>query len=80
MSKAYRSNLTWEQWELISDLFPEEKPGNRPRKLTLFTVVNAILYVLCVRVASRREGCTWRGLPGDSPAWSTVYRNLLEMG
>jgi transposase len=66
MTKAYRSNLTWEQWELIADLFPEAKPGGRPRKLTLFAVVNAILYVLC-------EGCTWRGLPGDFPAWSTVY-------
>lgn len=54
MSKAYRSNLTWEQWELISDLFPQAKPGVRPRKLALFAVVNAILYVLC-------EGCTWRG-------------------
>jgi transposase len=66
MTKAYRSNLTWEQWELIADLFPEAKPGGRPRKLALFAVVNAILYVLC-------EGCTWRGLPGDFPAWSTVY-------
>lgn len=73
MSKAYRSNLTWSQWELISDLFPEEKPGGRPWKLVLFTVVNAILYVLC-------EGCTWRGLPGDFPAWSTVYGYFWRWG
>ena len=66
MTKAYRSNLTWEQWELIANVFPEAKPGGRPRKLALLAVVNAILYVLC-------EGCTWRGLPGDFPAWSTVY-------
>ncbi|MBE9192908.1 IS5 family transposase [Gloeocapsopsis crepidinum LEGE 06123] len=66
MTKAYRSNLTWEQWELIAELFPKAKPGGRPRKLAIYTVVNAILYVLC-------EGCTWRALPGDFPAWSTVY-------
>ena len=73
MSKAYRSNLTWSQWELISDLFPEEKPGGRPRKLGLFTVVNAILYVLS-------QGCTWPGLPGDFPAWSTVYGDFWRWG
>ena len=47
MTKAYPSNLTWEQWELIADLFPVPKPGGRPRSVALFTVVNAILYVLC---------------------------------
>lgn len=66
MAKAYPSNLTKEQWELIADLFPSAKYGGRPRKLALFDVVNAILYVLC-------QGCTWRGLPGDFPAWQTVY-------
>jgi putative transposase len=29
-------------------------------------VVNAILYVL-------RNGCTWRALPHDYPAWQVVY-------
>ncbi|GAX41138.1 transposase [Tolypothrix sp. NIES-4075] len=66
MTKAYRSNLTWEQWELIADLFPSAKPGGRPRNIGMYAVMNAILYVLC-------EGCTWRGLPGDFPAWETVY-------
>jgi hypothetical protein len=46
MTKAYPSNLTWEQWELIADQFPSEKPGGRPRTIALFSVVNAILYVL----------------------------------
>ncbi len=66
MNKIYPSNLTWEQWELIVDLFPESKPGGRPRKVSIYAVLNAILYVLC-------QGCTWRALPGDFPAWSTVY-------
>jgi transposase len=55
-----------EQWELIAHLFPEAKPGGRPRSVSIYAIMNAILYVLC-------QGCTWRGLPGDFPAWSTVY-------
>ncbi|RUR74465.1 transposase [Chlorogloeopsis fritschii PCC 9212] len=66
MTKAYPSNLTWEQWELIAHLFPEAKPGGRPRSVSIYAIMNAIVYVLC-------QGCTWRGLPGDFPAWSTVY-------
>ena len=66
MTKVYPSDLTWEQWELIADLFPSAKPGGRPCTVAIYAVVNAILYVLC-------QGCTWRALPGDFPAWSTVY-------
>lgn len=66
MTKQYPSNLTKEQWELIADLFPEAKTGGRPRTVAVYTIVNAIFYVLC-------EGCTWRGKPGDFPPWSTVY-------
>ena len=66
MNKAYRSNLTWSQWELIAGEFPSEKPSGRPRTIALFAVVNAIFYLLC-------SGCTWRDLPGDFPAWQTVY-------
>ena len=51
---------------MIAQEFPEAKPGGRPRTVALFALVNAILYVLC-------QGCTWRALPGDFPAWSTVY-------
>lgn len=66
MTKAYPNNLTWEQWELIAHLFPEAKAGGRPRQVSIYAIMNAILYVLC-------QGCKWRGLPGDFPAWSTVY-------
>lgn len=66
MTKTYPNNLTWQQWELIAHLFPEAKPGGRPRTVSIYAIMNAILYVLC-------QGCTWRGLPGDFPAWSTVY-------
>lgn len=66
MSKVYSSNLTQEQFELISPLIPAPKPGGRPREVEIWEVLNAIFYVLC-------EGCRWRALPGDFPNWQTVY-------
>lgn len=66
MSKAYSSNLTQVQWELLEPLIPSAKPGGRPREVEIWQVLNAIFYVLC-------EGCRWRNLPGDFPNWHTVY-------
>lgn len=66
MSKAYPSNLTQAQWELLEPLIPQPLPGGRPRQVEMWFVLNAIFYVLC-------QGCTWRGLPGDFPNWQTVY-------
>ncbi len=66
MSKAYSSNLTQEQFELIEPLIPAAKPGGRPRAVDIWEILNAILYVVV-------QGCKWRDLPGDLPPWSTVY-------
>jgi putative transposase len=66
MSKAYSSNLTQDQWQLLEPLIPAAKPGGRPRSVEVWHILNAILYVLC-------EGCRWRNLPGDFPSWQTVY-------
>ena len=66
MSKAYTSNLTCDQFELIEPLLPEAKPGGRPRTVCLWAVLNAIFYLVA-------QGCSWRDLPGDFPAWQTVY-------
>ncbi len=66
MSKAYPSNLTRAQYEVLSDMIPEPKPGGRPREVDMWEVLNAIFYILV-------EGVRWRALPGDFPAWQTVY-------
>jgi putative transposase len=66
MSKAYPSNLTLAQYELLHDLLQAAKPGGRPREVDLWDVLNAIFYNLV-------EGVRWRALPGDFPAWQTVY-------
>jgi transposase len=66
MSKAYTSNLTRDQFELIEPMLPKAKPGGRPRTVCLWAVLNAIFYLVS-------QGCSWRELPGDFPAWQTVY-------
>jgi putative transposase len=64
--RAYPSDLTDAQWQLIQPLLPAAKPGGRPRKHDLRAIVNALFYL-------NREGCTWRALPHDFPPWRTVY-------
>ena len=66
MSKAYSSNLTLSQYELIAPLIPPAKPGGRPRSVSMWSVFNAIFYLVS-------QGCKWRDIPGDLPCWSTVY-------
>jgi transposase len=76
MSKAYPSNLTRDQYELISDMIPEAKRGGRKREVEKWEILNAIFYILV-------EGVQWRALPGDFPAWQTVYtyfRNWRQDG
>jgi putative transposase len=63
---GYPSDLSDTEWRIISRLLPASKPGGRPRTTDLRAVVNAIFYIL-------RSGCSWRMLPCDFPAYSTVY-------
>ena len=67
--RPYPSDLTDEQWALVEPLVvrPRRADGRgRPPEVDLREVVNAVLYVL-------HEGCRWRSLPHDFPAWGTVY-------
>ncbi|MFH7029025.1 MAG: IS5 family transposase [Heteroscytonema crispum UTEX LB 1556] len=66
MSKAYPSNLTHAQYQFLSEMIPEAKKGGRKREVDIWYVINAIFYILV-------EGVRWRALPGDFPAWQTVY-------
>ncbi|CDN12123.1 Mobile element protein [Richelia intracellularis] len=40
MTKNFPSNLTWEHWELIPELFPEPKPGVHPPTTCMYPVSN----------------------------------------
>ena len=62
MSKAYPSNLTRAEYELLSDLLPAAKPGGRPRSVELWDVLNAIFYILVVG----KVGKNWTALYGWS--------------
>lgn len=67
--RAYPSDLTDEQWAVLEPLLtrPRRADGRgRPPVVALREVVNAVVYVL-------HEGCRWRALPHDFPAWQTVY-------
>lgn len=64
--KAYPTDLTDEQWEIINTLLPPSAQTGRPRKLSMREVLNSIFYIV-------RSGCAWRLLPHDFPVWQSVY-------
>jgi transposase len=64
--KAYPSDLTDEEWEVLEPLIPAISPNAVNVIYERREIVNGILYVL-------RSGCPWRLLPHDLPAWGTVY-------
>jgi transposase len=64
--RAYPSDLTDAQWELIEVMLPLPKWLGRPEVHSRRSIVDAILYVV-------RTGCAWRQLPVDFPPWPTVY-------
>lgn len=64
--KAYPSDLTNAEWQVLQPLLPQEAPIGHPRKVDFREILNGIFYV-------QRSGCAWRGLPHDFPPWQTVY-------
>ena len=70
--KAYPTDLTDEQWAVIAPLFK----GMREYKYSKRELLNAVLYLV-------DNGCKWRALPHEFPAWQTVYsffRRAKETG
>jgi transposase len=69
--KAYRSDLTDQEWNRIKRLLPKPAATGRPR-VDDREVVNGILYVTWT-------GCRWDDLPHDIAASpKTCHRRLLE--
>lgn len=64
--KAYPSDLSQAEWQIIQPLIPPAKHGGRPRTVDTREVVNAMLYLL-------RSGCSWEMMPHDFPPSGTVY-------
>jgi hypothetical protein len=65
MRKSYSSDISREQFALISADLENVKKTTRPRKVDLYEIFCAILYLL-------KSGCTWRDIPGDFPPWRSV--------
>jgi putative transposase len=64
--KAYPTDLTDEQWEMLEPCISPAKPGGRPRATDVREVLNALFYL-------ERTGGAWRMLPHEFPPWETVY-------
>ena len=62
----YPSDMTDDEWALVSAMIRPGKRGGRPRTVDLREVLNAIFYVLST-------GCQWRALPKDLPPKSTAW-------
>src|SRR5215213_9017312 len=66
MRKAYRSDVTDAQWEILRPPLPSAKAGGRPRHVDLREVVNTLFY-------QARTGVQWDYLPHDLTPKSTAY-------
>ena len=64
--KVYPSDISRTQFARLLTLLESARKRTAPRKVDLYDVFCAILYLL-------RSGCAWRALPGDFPKWRTVH-------
>lgn len=63
--KHYPSDISREQFEQIRSMLEGIRHKTRPRRVDLYDVFCAILYLL-------KNACVWRALPSDFPSVSTV--------
>jgi transposase len=63
--KHYPSDISREQFEQIRGMLEGLRHKTRPRRVDLYDIFCAILYLL-------KNACVWRALPSDFPSVSTV--------
>ena len=66
MRRTYPSDISREQFSNIEPILLSARKKTAPRKLDLYDVFCAVLYLL-------KTGCQWRMLPGDYPKWRSVH-------
>ena len=71
MRTHYPSNINLEQFKQIRPFLESVRKRTKPRKVNLYDVFCAILYIL-------KSGCQWRMLPSDFPNWKTVYSYFVK--
>ena len=62
----YPSDITREQFKMIREELESAKKKTRPRKVDLYDVFCAVMYIV-------KGGIQWRMLPSDFPDWKLVY-------
>lgn len=65
-NQAYPTDLNDTEWMQIAPYLPEAKKTGRPREIPWREIMNGMFYMV-------KNGCVWRALPHDLPAWQTVY-------
>ena len=66
MRNSYPSDISREQFLEIEPILLGARKITAPRRVDLYDVFCAVLYVL-------KTGCQWRCLPHDYPKWNNVY-------
>lgn len=66
MRKRYPSDISRKQFAVIEPILLSARKKTSPRKLDLYEVFCAVLYLL-------KTGCQWRALPNDFPKWRSVH-------
>src|SRR6188508_777871 len=68
-NKSYSTDLTDQQWQLISVFFTKSEKRGREQRYELRRIIDGCFYVL-------RGGIPWRMMPHDLPPWEDVYYHL----
>jgi transposase len=69
--KSYPSDISREQFARIQPLLEGIRKRTKPRRVDLYEVFCAVLYLL-------KSGCQWRMLPGEFPKWRTVHSYFAQ--
>lgn len=64
--QGYPTDLNDTEWAQIAPYLPEASLTGAPRIHSWRTILNGMFYIV-------KNGCGWRALPHDFPAWQTVY-------
>ena len=71
--KAYSSDLTDAQWDILSPMLHVNTGRGRRNIHPLREIVNAILYI-------NVNGCKWADLPHDFPPFTSVSHHYCKQG
>lgn len=64
--QGYPTDLNDTEWAQIAPYLPKPRATGAPRVHSWRSIMNAMFYMV-------KNGCVWRALPHDFPAWQTVY-------